>query len=241
MKIAFRRTYDFVCGIGHYCVTASYLKRHNLRFASGPFDWHAQGRNALLANVRLIENDFNGFLNFESLEPIPDTANAVNKTHKDFYRDRVNDICFFHDFPRGVPLSESFAAVREKYDRRIDRFYKLARVGATLLIYHTRFDRVSDAVLLEAVSRLRAKLSSEVDLLVVEWDKTAQDLSFTDVAPGAYRASGPLCSEDISDLLGNRKLCDRIYGAIRLRGKFRNRLRKLFLKLFGKKKGFKKR
>lgn len=231
MKIAYRRTYDFVCGIGHYCVTANYLKRHYLRIASGPFDWHAQGQDALLANVRLIENDFAGFLRREALTPIPDTPDAVNTTDKDFYKDEGNDISLFHDFPRGVPLNESYPIVRAKYDRRIARFYKLARSGATLLVYHTRTDHVTDDVLKEAVARLRAKLSPEVDLLVVEWDKTAHDLSFTEVVPGAYRASGPLCSEDVRDLLGNRKLCDCIYGAIRFRGKFKQRLRKILAKI----------
>ena len=231
MRIPFEGTYDFVCGIGHYCVTASYLKRHCLRMVSGPFDWHAQEKDALLPNVKLIETDFRGFLKQESLVKFDKSSDEINNTDKDFYRDSETGISFYHDFPRGVDLKDSYPAVRAKYERRIARFYERAKTGRTLLIYHTRTDQVSDEVLIEALARLRQKLSTQVDLLVIQWDRTREDVGWDRVADGGYRARGPLFAEDVRNLLGNTKLCDRIYGAIPFRGKWRQRLRRLVLKL----------
>lgn len=233
MGISFEGTYDFVCGIGHYCVTASYLKRHCLRTASGPFDWHAQEKDALLSNVALIETDFRDFLKQDALVKFDKSSDELNNTDKDFYRDETTGISFYHDFPRGVDLKDSYPAVRAKYDRRIARFYEHAKFGRTLLIYHTRTDSVSDEVLVEALSRLRQKLSPQVDLLVIQWDRMREDIGWERVTDGGYRASGPLFAEDVRNLLGNTKLCDKIYGAIPFRGKWRQRLRRFFLKLRG--------
>lgn len=233
MKISFEGTYDFVCGIGHYCVTASYLKRHCLRTTSGPFDWHAQEKDALLSNVKLIETDFRDFLKQEALVKFDKSSDELNNTDKDFYRNVTTGISFYHDFPRGVDLKDSYPAVRTKYDRRIARFYEQAKAGRTLLIYHTRTDQVSDEVLSEALTRLRQKLSTQVDLLVIQWDRTREDVAWERVADGGYRASGPLFAEDVRNLLGKTKLCDRIYGAIPFRGKWRQRLRRFLLKLKG--------
>ena len=223
--------YDFVCSFGHYCVTASYLKRHYLRAFSGPVDWCAQDPGGLADYVRLVCTDFEGFLSKSSLERFVNSRSTHDDLDCDYYRNRENGFMFLHDFPAGVPLDESYGAVRAKYDRRIRRFYRMARSGRTLLVFQTRSSSPSSEEIVDALADLRRKLGEGVDLLVVEDVPGLEKPSFAELSSGAYHVRCWHYRPECDWLLGDTSLCDRIYGAIRCKGKFRIWARKRLLKL----------
>lgn len=223
--------YDRVCSFGHYCVTAFYLKRHYLRSSSGPFDWCAQDGGGLADYVRLVCTDFDGFLRRESLEPMVNARSSQDDLDCDYYRNRETGFMFLHDFPVGIPLDESYGEIRAKYDRRIERFYRQARSGRTLLVFQTRMSSPVPAEIVRAIGDLRGKMGDGVDLLVVEDVPDMEGLSFAEPAPGAYHVRCRYFRPEIDWRLGDSSVCDRIYGAIRCKGKFRIWARKRWLKL----------
>lgn len=233
MKIAFRRTYDFVCSIGHYCATAHFLRRHFLRRMSGPLDWNAQDSGHGLELVtNLICSDFAGFLEKESLQLLDHSVSPMNDADCDYYRDTKSKVVFYHDFPRGASLDDVYAGVKNKYDRRIAKFYASVRESKkTLLVFHTRSDHPSDSEMSTALKNLRAKLGDHIDLLVIE---NVPDLTVPEVrtlADGLISVRCWFFRPEIHWIYGDLALTDSIYSAIPMRGKFRQRLRHIVLRI----------
>lgn len=231
MKITFKNKYDFVCGIGHYCGTATYLKRHFLRRASGPFDWIGESPAGLLKSAELIATDFRDFMLRDNLVLLDHPAGEHDDMKNDYYRDEGTGILLYHDFPAGKSLDETYAQVRAKYDRRIARFYELARAGATLLIFQTYTTKPSNEEMKSALAMLRGKLGPKVDLLVLQNDSTRGKLEFEEIESGLYSVRGHFHRPDIHWLIGDYPQLDKIYGSIPCRGKFSRRIGKLVAKI----------
>lgn len=68
--------------------------------------------------LSLIETHFEGFLNEENLEQ------EIGVNPKYWY-DTRQKIHFYHDFSATLALSEQLPSVKQKYERRINRFYKI--------------------------------------------------------------------------------------------------------------------
>lgn len=99
--------------LGYFCEVAEDLEKMGLRNTSSPFDWCITDFSK---NIELIENHFEGFMNYDNLAQSIDDRNHYEDT-------RYNDF-FFHDFTKYKPLSQQYDAVKAKYDRRIKRFLK---------------------------------------------------------------------------------------------------------------------
>ncbi|MBO7721989.1 MAG: hypothetical protein J6T01_06250 [Kiritimatiellae bacterium] len=234
MKVKFRTRYDRVCSIGHYCATAMYMRRHFLRSASGPLDWMAGSPRGLALNVSLVCGGFEGFLRKDRLRPMENLKTESDDLDHDYYMDEGTGMASYHDFPAGVPLEQSYAKVREKYDRRIARFYATVPTGRTLLVFHTKCEPPTEAETVAAAEKLRGRLGSGVDLLVIENVDSVAEAQFTEPAPGVYLARGRFHRPEKDRVLGDRELCDRVYGAIRCKGRLSRRLRAWYLKTLAK-------
>lgn len=99
--------------LGYFCSVALELERLGLRSASSPFDWCISGFEGVLT---LIENHFEDYLEIENM--------SQNANKKEQYRDDKYDIAFFHDFNQYQSLDKQLRTVKEKYQRRIKRFYE---------------------------------------------------------------------------------------------------------------------
>ena len=124
------------------------MREAGLQFASFPFDW--VGSPGLMASVRMLETDFSGWLEKEDLE-LYDVRRAP--LFSQVYRNSRTGFGFPHDFPISGGKEESYAAVRERYDRRIRRLMKT--IGASrrvLAVYIERMidPRLTDVELVEA-------------------------------------------------------------------------------------------
>ena len=119
------KNYDFIFSIGRACACSQSLRKAGLQLLSLPWDWLALNPESdgpdLPIRLGIMETGFADWLREEDLEFVSDHAD----NDKDQYRNRRYHITYLHDFPRGVPLHESFPAVKEKYDRRVARFQRL--------------------------------------------------------------------------------------------------------------------
>lgn len=121
------KTYDFVFGLGRACACTQTLRKAGLQHLSLPWDWIAVDFDNtapdLLDRVNIICNDFKDWFNIEDFV----YRGPVAGPGKDHYHNNRSGVVFLHDFPKGVPLEESFPAIRDKYDRRVKRFVQLIK------------------------------------------------------------------------------------------------------------------
>lgn len=123
-----RESFDLAFSIGEACSCSWALRGAKLQYASYPFDWVA--RVGLEGRARIVETDFRDWLVQDRMRHEANTPSY----NCDIYHNRVTGIGFNHDFPRGVPLADSFAAVEAKYRRRIDRLFADIRRSRRVLI-----------------------------------------------------------------------------------------------------------
>jgi len=98
--------------LGYFCSIASELERYGLRDSSFPFDWLISD---FCGVISAIENHFEGLWNYELW-----LQNARNRNH---YMHIGYGFQFYHDFDKFHSFSDQLPSVKEKYNRRISRFY----------------------------------------------------------------------------------------------------------------------
>ena len=126
------REYDLVFSLGAACACTECLRGAGLQFSSFPFDWLFG--STLPRRTDILADGCDRWLRLEELEHV--FSATVIRTEA--YRNNATGITFNHDFPAGVPLEESIAGVREKYDRRFARLRELiSRGGRVLAVYVT--------------------------------------------------------------------------------------------------------
>ena len=118
-----KHTYRYVVSLGFFCSVAMELERIGLRSASFPFDWLISDFEGV---IKLIENHFDDFLAYENM--------AQHKLYPNYYKDTKYGMQFYHDFSAFRSLESQLPRVKNKYDRRIERFYNS-------IIYPTLFLR----------------------------------------------------------------------------------------------------
>ena len=131
--------YDLIFGLGAVCSCTQSLRRAGLQALSFPYDWVAPVEEAdLRKDMRTrAETICNGFDDW--FEEKDFTFHGANTNGKDKYYNEKLHLIFVHDFPQGVPLTQSFPAVWSKYRRRIDRLLDLIAQSKRVLV--VRLDR----------------------------------------------------------------------------------------------------
>ena len=131
--------YDLIFGLGAVCSCTQSLRRAGLQALSFPYDWvtpveDAGLRKDLRTRAETICSGFAGWFEEDDF-----VFHGANTNGKDKYYNAKLDLIFVHDFPQGVPLSQSFPAIRSKYRRRIDRLLDLIACSKRVLV--VRLDR----------------------------------------------------------------------------------------------------
>lgn len=206
-------TYDFVFSLGGACFCSGALRESNRQFRSFPFDWVAGA--SIIERAQFVANGFENWLSPEALVYVGEQNLELEKKH--VYRNTITDVSFIHDFPQTNDFTASYAKVKEKYDRRINRLYKNIRASKkALAVYMGAPDspeRVTDAELHTTRTVLDSAFPGvEVDLLYVynEIGYTKEEI----VASGIYKAG--LCfTKDASNTV-NRKCLSAFCHKIRL-------------------------
>lgn len=99
--------------LGYFCSIAMELEKLGLRSESSPFDWLISDFEGV---IHAIDNHFEDFLEQKYL--------AQNSRDHSHYKNVKYDVQFFHDFNPYQPLQDQLPSVQDKYNRRIQRFYK---------------------------------------------------------------------------------------------------------------------
>ena len=99
--------------LGYFCSVAIELEKLGLRSESSPFDWVISDFEGVMM---AIQEQFSNFLDYEYLQQ--------DKSKHEIYKNIKYNIKFFHDFDKYLSLDEQLPGVKEKYTRRINRFYK---------------------------------------------------------------------------------------------------------------------
>ncbi len=107
--------YKNIVSLGCFCSPAMEFKRIERRKFSLPFDWLITLDFSSV--LKLIDNGFKGFLEYDDLYQV--------KVYPSRYRNVKYSIDFYHDFLPTKSLDKQFNTVKEKYERRINRFYKI--------------------------------------------------------------------------------------------------------------------
>ena len=132
--------YDLVFGFGPACSCSQTLRRAGLQLLSFPFDWigpavKLPGRDEDVRHrTDLLASNFHDWLHQEDFEYQGDHTNGKAK----YWNNRLQ-LVFLHDFPIGVPLSESFPDVTAKYAHRTERLLSLIHRSKRILV--ARLDR----------------------------------------------------------------------------------------------------
>jgi hypothetical protein len=126
--------------LGSSCSVAYQLQKLNLKKETLPFDWIRTPNISFV--LELIKNNFINF--FDNLEFVKDDEKfPFIEDNEDF--DKVLDkktkiyknenIGFFHDFKDNITLDD----VKEKYNRRIIRFYNLIKTPSIFIRDEIKF------------------------------------------------------------------------------------------------------
>ena len=97
--------------LGWLCATAGSMSKYGFRNFSGPFDWYYSDFKSV---VRHIDNGFSDFLMRDNLVVCDDNTRI--------FEDKKYGYKYFHDIRTN--LDSDYVHIREKYDRRIERFYE---------------------------------------------------------------------------------------------------------------------
>lgn len=144
--------YDAAFSLGAYCLASTQMYNHSLRPYSGVLDWMYSER---LSDVnRLLENHFAGFMQLDHLvyERIDDMGRHL------VVNDTLYNVLSVHDFSIEANTPGqlvTYNEVKEKYDRRIKRFFEKTAAAEKVL-----FVRINGTY--EEAARLERILSSIV-------------------------------------------------------------------------------
>lgn len=125
--------------LGYFCSVAMELERFGLRNQSSPFDWVIADFKGVIS---AIENHFEDFLEYRYLEQ--------SSENRRWYKNIKYQIEFHHDFNEYQSLESQLAAVQEKYNRRIKRFYETIQQPTIFVRYisdEQKYDGISEELI----------------------------------------------------------------------------------------------
>ena len=159
------KTYDFIFSLGASCAVSQSLRDAGLQFASFPFDWIASP--GLMAEVEMVESGFANWFEREDLKlwDVRHEEGAVQRV----YKNMRTGFGFPHEFTNAFGLDDGYEKTREKYDRRIERFFKTLRASKNALGIYLEVAtrrRLPDDSLAEVRRRLAAQFPGlQLDLV----------------------------------------------------------------------------
>lgn len=223
MKNLFDTKFDLIISLGENCGAALHMRGSGLKTSAYPFDWIVG--MPFEKRLELIENHFHGFLEKENMRPINRKFPFV---HAPFLDTRTN-FHFLHDFSADHPFEETFPEIKSKYNRRIARLYAdVAKAPKTLFVWCGMHSTVSPQALMEGRERLSRFFKKEIYLLALQNDKTvAGEPRCEQLSPYLIRFEFDFREDPATQMMGDKKAFRAILSGISLKGKWKNRLRKI--------------
>ncbi|MEI7410316.1 DUF1796 family putative cysteine peptidase [Pectobacterium aroidearum] len=229
------KEYDMIYSIGRDCACSEYLKKHGLRISSGPFDWLTNA--SFEERFTLLLNDFKDFLNPEDFIPLEKDPSVLNDNNCDYYKNKNTNFYYYHDFPINVKFSDSFNKVKEKYSKRISRFYfNVKNKERILLVWFSHYHTTDDNVVIDNCNELCKKMGKNIDFLIIEHNENLSKdyIEKRKIATNILRVNLYTITLDSSGnvtTMGDEDHCNKIFSEYKLITSFSFRVKKEFKSL----------
>lgn len=128
------QTYDEVVSLGYGCQVAWQLETHGYRKIAYPFDWFHTSFDSLIS---FICNKGACFLEWDKICVQGAYPGDPIRLH---VVDMIYGIHSYHDFT-STPAMGNYLEVKEKYDRRVQRFFELLNSKKKILFVREGFSR----------------------------------------------------------------------------------------------------
>ncbi len=226
--------FDLIISIGCDCACSTYLRKFNLQNESYPFDWLTAA--PLKIRIDLIVNNFDTFLIKENMKYLPRLHNPkVYDSRCDEYEDLETKFKFFHDFPTGMNYDEAYTIVKNRYQRRIQRFYK--KIEKSKKILFVWFGRSEDEDptnedLIEYKTMLDKKFPNKNIYILALKNKTGQKKFIEEhIQPEIIRVSYDTLTYDTlfpeKECVGNVALNDKLFAKLSLKVSKEEKIKKI--------------
>lgn len=209
------KRYDCVISLGALCIASRTLRNCHIQKESMPFDWVMaqepvqEGRGDLKGRVDLILNRFENYFNLSDFS-ILDTKPS-NSNHLQVVNNKTG-LVYLHDFTYSDSIESSYKEAKEKYDRRVNRFYDtIESSNKILFLYITLNNSISNNDFLTEVKRIRGYCNDTVcDFLYIDNDYKMSErlIKQEEVFDGVYRVTMNVVKapEGANPIWGNQPL-----------------------------------
>lgn len=231
------KKYNIIYSLGTDCACALYLKESNLRKISGPFDWLTGV--GFEERINLILNDFENFINIEDFIKMPKTAkDNENEKLNDFYKNTKTNFLFLHDFPKEIPLENSFKKVKEKYNRRITRFFKLIKKDNVLLVFFAHYSVDDNNKIIDLCNKVINKFNKKIDFAIITHDPSKKLGEIKEEVLSKNIKKYSLYTIEVDEnnnptTIGNHNDCIKIFKKFKIKKPFCQKLLKSFANFIG--------
>lgn len=195
---ATKHKFDVVVSLGYSCQTAEFIKKHGFRFQSHPLDWVITSFDSL---VLFILNEGKNFFEKESLlfnvtYPKHVISKAVMETHYGIYS--LHDLVYSTDDGSGIKrfhqvILANYEIAKEKFDRRILRFFNLLKSNKKILFIRLGIER-QEAILLDQLLHLQYPqleylilALDEREEMKIDWGLDRVKNFYVELYPGGQR------------------------------------------------------
>ncbi len=144
--------------MGEACQPAHHLRLNGLRQAAFPFDWICTPPESL---INILQSKFEGFFDKENIF----SQGIIHQTGENYINKKYNFV-FVHDFKNAADFEDNFNKVKEKYERRIQRFYQALTCSSK--IYFIRHKMPKDKTILLNDFLIKNFPNLEYNLLIID-------------------------------------------------------------------------
>ena len=231
----FDTKFDLIVSIGEDCACTSYLRRFNLQDYSFPFDWLTKA--TFETRINLLINNFENFLNKESLQHLTKPVGVNVDNEHDYYQDINLGFYFYHDFKSNEPFDEEYINVKNKYERRIKRLYQcIEEVNNILFVWWSRDKHQDEDLIINLYEKLKNRFKNKkIHLLIIEYNEknTAKYLCDKNILISSYDNISFKHNPKWNETMGNETNNLRLFSQIKKRRDLGWYL-KMFVYKFGK-------
>lgn len=160
------KPYEVVVSLGNMCQVAHQLDVNLLRNVAYPFDWVIIPFPSLYF---FIANEGQHFLQPDRLVFFDNHPDALGEV-KSFVKEMNYQIEFLHDFALSPDFMKDYNEIKEKYDRRVLRFFELLK-STKKILFVRRGITYKEAVSLDKLLR---KKYPHLDYTILALDNTEE-------------------------------------------------------------------
>lgn len=203
-----KKKYDIIYSLGYNCGCGLFLRDNSLRVVAGPFDW--VGNATFEQRFDCLLNGFTDFMNIKYFRFLPKKPGDTD-IKCDYYENTKTHFYFIHDFPIGCDFEKQFSIVREKYERRIKRFYENIKTKKRiLLIWLSLEHNTPDNVVKDLCTKFCKKMNrDDIDFVIIEHAENEKEFIERKIAPNISRYNFHVRGDYV--VRGNAPLLTKFY------------------------------